>query len=113
MPRGRRVDSEMPSEQYGAQAARERDTAVVPMAAPADPMAGMVSPDEVPNLSDPSARPNEPLTTGLPSGPGAGPEILGPMMETDPVRRALQAMVEAYPNNDVMRLLDMLDIRGR
>src|SRR5262245_46553750 len=25
-----------------------------------------------------SSRPNEPITTGLPTGPGAGPEILGP-----------------------------------
>jgi hypothetical protein len=28
-------------------------------------------------LRDPSMRPDEPLTTGLSSGPGAGPEALG------------------------------------
>jgi hypothetical protein len=28
-------------------------------------------------MSGPSQRPNEPVTAGLPSGPGPGPEILG------------------------------------
>lgn len=114
MPRRKKVSVEgMPSEGYGAQAQRERDTAVVPMAPPADPMAGLVGPDDVPSLADPSMRPDEPLTAGLPSGPGGGPEILGPVMESDPVRRTLQAMMQAYPSNDVMRLIDMLDIQGR
>jgi hypothetical protein len=37
-------------------------------------------------LYAPSQRPDEPITTGIPMGPGAGPEILGmnaPMQDTD------------------------------
>lgn len=36
----------------------------------------MKSPDDSPMLTDPTARPGEPVTTGLASGPGAGPEAL-------------------------------------
>jgi len=32
-----------------------------------------MTPDMVPSLTDPTQRPNEPLTAGLPSGPGPGP----------------------------------------
>jgi hypothetical protein len=35
-----------------------------------------MTPDQVPSLSAPTARPNEPVTAGLPSGPGAGPEAV-------------------------------------
>lgn len=34
------------------------------------------SPDDTPNMSDPTNRPAEPVTAGLPSGPGPGPEGL-------------------------------------
>lgn len=42
---------------------------------PQSPIPGM-GPGEVPSLLDPTARPNEPLTAGLSTGPGAGPEAL-------------------------------------
>lgn len=55
-----------------------------PQAPPMDPAAAlqmaaqsMRSPDERPGLFSPSRRPSEPVTAGLPSGPGAGPEALG------------------------------------
>lgn len=35
-----------------------------------------VYPEDIPNLTDPTSRPNEPLTSGLPGGPGPGPEAL-------------------------------------
>jgi hypothetical protein len=91
-----------PSTGYGDEAALMASLEQVPM----------VGPDEVPNLSDPSSRPNEPLTTGLPTGPGAGPEILN-VGAPNPVRTALQAMAVAFPNPDVLRLIDRLDIQGR
>lgn len=40
------------------------------MTAPAQPQAPMVTPDDTPMLLDPSQRPLEPVTDGLPSGPG-------------------------------------------
>ena len=38
--------------------------------------APMRSPDQSPNMSDPTGRPDEPITAGLPSGLGAGPEAM-------------------------------------
>lgn len=35
-----------------------------------------IYPEDVPNLTDPTARPAEPLTDGLPIGMGRGPEAL-------------------------------------
>lgn len=36
----------------------------------------MRTPDDSPMLSDPTMRPDEPITAGLSSGPGPGPEAL-------------------------------------
>ena len=46
--------------------------------APADaaPMQLPVYPDQTPNLLDPTQRPQEPITAGLPTGAGPGPEAL-------------------------------------
>jgi hypothetical protein len=90
-----------PSTGYGDEAALLESIGQVPM----------VAPDEVPNLSDPSMRPAEPVTTGLPVGPGAGPEVLNTAQ--DPVRDVLRAMMVAFPNPDVARLIDQLDLQGR
>lgn len=35
-----------------------------------------VYPEDIPNLTDPTQRPNEPITDGLPGGPGRGTEAL-------------------------------------
>ena len=37
----------------------------------------MRTPDDSPMLMDPSTRPGEPITAGLSTGPGSGPEALG------------------------------------
>lgn len=57
---------------YGARKAQEDAQRAVPMAAglPAP------APTQVPSLAEPSSRPDEPVTSGLPMGPGAGPEAL-------------------------------------
>lgn len=107
--------SDLPSTGYGTQAALERSAAALPAngaPASAPEVAPFIGADEVPNLSDPSARPAEPVTAGLPYGPGAGPDALG-AISPDPVRRHLQAMLVIQPNNDIERLIDLLDILGR
>jgi len=53
------------------------------------PPAG-ISPDSVPALDDPSGRPSEPLTAGIPFGPGEGPP-------PDPNRADLVAMRRHLP----------------
>lgn len=35
-----------------------------------------VYPEDIPNLTDPTQRPNEPITDGLATGPGRGPDAL-------------------------------------
>jgi hypothetical protein len=75
----------------GAQLASQRQvpvarpaTDVVPTVAPAPtaprPLSGTIpglAPGTVTPLDAPTERPNEPITAGLPIGPGAGPEVLG------------------------------------
>ena len=87
------------------------------MTPPADqsPLLPAISASEVPNLGDPTMRPAEPVTTGLPVGPGGGPEALGPMPPSpmDPVRQAIQAMMLVSPNPDLVRILNRLSYEGR
>lgn len=41
------------------------------------PVIPMRTPDDSPMLTDPTQRPDEPITAGLSTGPGPGPEVLG------------------------------------
>jgi hypothetical protein len=71
--------------------------------------------DQIPNLSDPTMRPGEPVTAGLSVGPGAGPEALGPLPPPpmDPLRMAIQAMMMVAPNPDLVRVMNRLNYEGR
>lgn len=97
-----------PSAQYGQGAALQRAQQAVPMAgAPATPTPGagqgpMGPPMTPPDLYRPTERPDEPMTHGLPVGPGAGPEALrmttpapNPAM-TDPVAIQMRALYQRY-----------------
>lgn len=44
-----------------------------PAAGPVDPGASWQSPDDIPNLTDPTQYPDRPVTNGLAVGPGDGP----------------------------------------
>jgi hypothetical protein len=59
-------------------------------------------------MDAPTQRPGEPLTTGLPTGPGGGPEALG--LPTDPVSN-LRKIYAQYPTEDLRALLE--DMEGR
>ena len=59
------------------------------MRAPAPP-AIETYPEDTPMLLDPTARPGEPVTAGVPTGPGPGPEALAPrLQETANLKRFL------------------------
>lgn len=78
--------------------------------------APQVGADQVPNLGDPTNRPWEPVTAGLPVGQGPGTEAMGPMPPggMDPVRKAVQALLMSSPDNpDLIRLLNRLGSEGR
>lgn len=51
----------------------------------------------VPSLGAPSARPNEPITAGIPLGPGPGPEALGKKGPADQKLADLQALADYLP----------------
>lgn len=53
-----------------------------------------VTPDQTPNLSDPTNRPDEPITAGLPVGPGPGLEA---MTGLDPRQQETQALRKWLP----------------
>lgn len=84
-----------------------------PAVAPTPPMSAQpgLSPGEL-DFARPTERPAEPVTAGLPVGPGPGPEALGlgPTAD-DPavVLRSMYANVPEARNNDVLRLIEALD----
>ena len=69
------------------------------------------------NLARPTERPAEPVTTGLPVGPGPGPEVLTPSVSTAPASgdleaAYLQAIYDAYPSDDLADLLIESQAKG-
>jgi hypothetical protein len=48
-----------------------------------------VTPDDIPGLSDPTQRPNEPITAGLPVGAGPGPRPDPRLQETQQLKKYL------------------------
>lgn len=68
---------------------------------------GFVQPDQVPNLTAPSADPR-PLTDGLPVGPGRGPEALtpGPDLSSDRTMMTLQFLYEQTGSQYLLRLMN-------
>lgn len=51
---------------------------------------------------DPTARPNEPVTAGLSTGPGPGPS---PTLHRDPETDALRTIYTMHPSNDLLALI--------
>lgn len=113
-----------PSAGYGDRVAQERAQQAVPMAAQpspavptpleiaqrfssqAPPPTGPV-PGELGDFLRPSERPGEPLTAGLVSGPGPGPEALG--MSGNPDRDELGAIYARFPSEGLRELLEAMD----
>lgn len=52
----------------------------------------------------PSTRPNEPVTTGLPNSPGAGPEVLGLAPPASQLSQRLSQLAQASPSPDLQSL---------
>lgn len=51
-------------------------------------------------------RPDEPVTAGLPTGPGPGPEVLGGMHETDQVLANLYKVYQENPTEGLRALIE-------
>jgi hypothetical protein len=78
--------------------------------------APFITPDQVPSPTAPTAYPDEPLTTGLNAGPGAGPESLpiNTALPNNEVVQRLRALLLSDPTNpDLRRLLSRAQIGTR
>lgn len=81
--------------------------------APAQPAQPFVTPDMIPRLDDPSTRPQEPVTAGLASGLGPGPEALGGMVAPqDPNLATLQAAYLRNPTPELRAVIMRLSAQG-
>lgn len=109
---------------YGQRQAAIQAQAAIPIAGPSGlpstPSPGGPAPDQgallaaaqqyqppAGNLTAPTNAPAEPVTAGLPSGPGAGPGVLpnGP----DIVGAQLRALYQLNPSPDILRLIELHD----
>lgn len=82
------------SKVQGDRTRRETAQSIMPLPATGRPP----PPGSIPSLTAPSERPNEPITAGLPVGPGVGPEALGaPAAPTSDALFDLRALARQYP----------------
>jgi hypothetical protein len=92
---------------YGDRKATQELMSSAPMAKaqqmPASPVTGLFSPTE---------RPNEPVTTGNPLGPGAGPEILNLPARSYSATQILSRLAQNDPTGEVEMILQDLSARG-
>jgi len=69
--------------------------------AQAQPAPGQMFPEDTPMLLDPTNRPDEPITSGLSTGAGRGPEVLDPRNEeTRKLKRFLPLIEPMLDNED-------------
>lgn len=73
---------------------------------------GMVGPGAIGPLDAPTDRPDEPLTAGLPIGPGPGPAGMAALPELNPDIERLRALARIYPSRDLMRLIALAEARS-
>lgn len=86
---------------------QSQQDAPLPQTAPQDPWETVMQHAQGMDFSPvpfnaPSNRPHEPVTTGLASGPGAGPEAMGPQVG---VSAALQRAIAMSGGNGVLQAL--------
>lgn len=73
----------------------ENTAAAGGMEAPAVAGPPAITPDDIPGIDAPTQYPDEPITAGLPIGPGPGPNRDPRMVETQALRRYLP-LLELY-----------------
>lgn len=102
---------------YGQRGAQEAAQRAIPLPA-APPVQASPPPGPAPGsfgaFNRPTEYPNEPLTAGLPIGPGPGPEVLGgaPITNDDQLVAKLRGLYAAVPSSDIAALLDAAERRA-
>lgn len=83
----------------------------MPDAPPQEQMPPALLPDNIPTLDDPTMYPGRPVTTGLPTGPGAGPSDETYRISND--YNLIRAAIRRNPSNpDLRRVAAYLAARG-
>ena len=100
---------------YGARQAQEAAQGAIPLPAappvsvPAQPRPQVPAPGSLGVFNRGTERPDEPLTAGLPIGPGSGPEVLpmSPVLsQDDQLLAQLRGLYSAFPSEDLAALID-------
>ena len=100
---------------YGEAKQLQQSQSAAPVPAPQSPpvsldsqayQAATATPPPQRLIHAPTERPGEPLTTGLATGPGAGPEVLaGGGAVADPTLNVLQGIYSKWPSEDIRALV--------
>ena len=106
--------AEFKGQTYGTRVEQVEAQRQVPIQAPSVPGAAGTaarplegpSPGTLGNLLDPTARPDEPITAGLPFGPGPGPSVWSP---PDPEARAIDRLRQLYRQTGIASLGRLLE----
>lgn len=88
-----------PGQAYGEAGAQLEAQRAVPMGPPPLP--------DLPPFSRSTERPDEPVTAGLPVGPGPGPEVLAGFENTN--ESFLRGVYRRFPSEELRELLEELD----
>lgn len=107
----------VPGQTYGQAGAQLAAQQAIPLPGPgASAQAGMqqpppaVSPGQHGPITAPSNQPSQPITAGLPTGPGPGPEALAPPPDT--TINILRGMYAQNPSPDILSLITEAQARG-
>lgn len=115
-PMGKVAKQAVPGQTYGEAGKQLESQSAVPIAAPPT---DMPMPGGLGDLTGPTNRPNEPISSGANYGPGPGPEVFGPSMvpptsslPSDYANGSRQDLIDQvryayskYPNTALFQLL--------
>lgn len=102
-------------EMAGGKYGERKETAELQASAP---MANRRQPQPMPNrppitpLLAPTERPDEPITTGMPFGPGPGPEVLGGNNRERKLSSVIEKIMPNDPTGELYVMYDYLISRG-
>ena len=114
----KRTDLQYQPDQYGAGVEYAANKAGAPLAkAQKNPMlseAPVVPTGQTPltGLYEPTQRPDEPVTTGISQGPGAGPEVLGVGRTTEKLSDTLAKLLPYDTTGEITILYQQAASRG-